>query len=167
MDPLSLKAGTTGVGGLLDAGPASSKKTCMSPFDEVRQKLGVPDSPTMRPGALEPQYRTIEATSSGSLVSKVSNRLDVTGVSLQQLGQRVRAVPQTTELGSLRTRVEQLAVRFTNIGNSFHQIGVQPDPQKLLAMQQNIYQISEDVELLSKLVDQATSGVKTILQTQV
>ena len=35
------------------------------------------------------------------------------------------------------------------------------------AMQAKIYQISEDVELLSKMVDQATSGVKTVLQTQV
>jgi hypothetical protein len=60
-----------------------------------------------------------------------------------------------------------LSVRFTNVGDSIRQVGVQQNPQNLLAMQAKIYQISEDVELLSKMVDQATSGVKSVLQTQV
>jgi len=79
----------------------------------------------------------------------------------------VQAASQTTEVSTIRTLVEQLSVRFTNVGDSIRQVGVQQNPQNLLAMQAKIYQISEDVELLSKMVEQATSGVKNVLQTQV
>jgi hypothetical protein len=41
------------------------------------------------------------------------------------------------------------------------------DPQSLLKAQVQLYQLSENMELLSKVVEQMTSGVKTIMQTNV
>lgn len=165
MDPLTLKAASFGAGDRLEAGVEVAKKVGPSRFDELSQKVaGVPvtQSSTV---PLQPQ--TTEATSPANLASTVNNQLHVTEASLQRLNHRVQAASQTTEVGTIRTLVEQLSVRFTNVGDSIRQVGVQQNPQNLLAMQAKIYQISEDVELLSKMVDQATSGVKTVLQTQV
>jgi len=164
MDPLSLKAAALGAGDLLEAGVEAAKKVGPSRFDELSQKIS--GGPGTQSSTVPLQPQTIGATSP-AMASTVNNQLHVTGASLQRLNQRVQAASQSTEIGTIRTLVEQLAVRFTNVGDSVRQVGVQANPQKLLAMQAKIYQISEDVELLSKMVDQATSGVKTILQTQV
>lgn len=39
-------------------------------------------------------------------------------------------------------------------------------PAELLALQAGVYRYSEAVDLSAKLVDRATSGVKTVLQGQ-
>lgn len=40
-------------------------------------------------------------------------------------------------------------------------------PQELLAIQAEVYRLSQEVELVSKTVGKTTDGIKTILQTQV
>ncbi|MEM9072321.1 MAG: hypothetical protein AAGE52_27690 [Myxococcota bacterium] len=40
------------------------------------------------------------------------------------------------------------------------------DPARLLALQSGVYRYAQEVELASKLVDKATSAVKTTLQSQ-
>ena len=39
-------------------------------------------------------------------------------------------------------------------------------PSELLALQAGVYRYSETVDLASKLIDRATSGVKTVIQGQ-
>ncbi|MFH1808699.1 MAG: ATP-dependent helicase HrpB [Pseudomonadota bacterium] len=41
------------------------------------------------------------------------------------------------------------------------------DPQQLLAIQASVYKYSQELELTSKVVEKATSGVKQTMQTQV
>ena len=41
------------------------------------------------------------------------------------------------------------------------------DPKSLLNVQVQFYQVAENMELLSKVVDQVSSGAKTVMQTQV
>ena len=41
------------------------------------------------------------------------------------------------------------------------------DPHRLLEMQMEVYKLAQNVEIMSRTVSEATSGVKTILQTQV
>jgi hypothetical protein len=165
MDPLTLKAASFGAGDRLEAGVEVAKKVGPSRFDELSQKVA--GDPVTQSSTVPFEPQTTEVTSPANLASTVNNQLHVTGASLQRLNHRVQAASQTTEVGTIRTLVEQLSVRFTNVGDSIRQVGVQQNPQNLLAMQAKIYQISEDVELLSKMVDQATSGVKSVLQIQV
>jgi len=40
------------------------------------------------------------------------------------------------------------------------------NPQDLMKIQMQMYQLGENLELMSKVVEQVTSGVKSILQTQ-
>jgi hypothetical protein len=90
-----------------------------------------------------------------------------TGVSLKNLDQRVSALPKTSSFGPLRDRLERLEKQFNQAGAAIGKSGPQSDPKRLLGLQHEIYQINEEVELLAKMIEQATGGVKSILQTQV
>jgi hypothetical protein len=41
------------------------------------------------------------------------------------------------------------------------------NPGDLMKLQMQMYQLTENLELMSKVVEQVTSGMKTLLQTQV
>ena len=45
--------------------------------------------------------------------------------------------------------------------------GKQMGPQELLAMQAGVYRFSQELELTSKVVEKATSGIKQTMNTQV
>ena len=165
MDPLTLKAASFGAGNRLETGVEAANKVGPSRFDELSQKLA--GDPVTQSSTVPFEPRTTEATSPANLASTVNQQLHTTEASFERLNHRVQAASETSEVGTIRTLVDQLAVRFAKVGTSIRQVGLEENPQKLLAMQAKIYQISEDVELLSKMVDQATSGVKTVLQTQV
>jgi len=164
MDPLTLKAASAGAGGQFEAGVEAVQKTGPSRFDEMSQKIS--SGPVAQSTAV-PEPQTANLTSPAGMASTVNDQLRSTGASLERLHQRVQAAPPTAEMNTLQTMVQQLAVRFNKVGDSIRQASLQSNPQKLLVMQANVYQVSEDVELLSKMVDQATSGVKSLLQTQV
>ena len=53
----------------------------------------------------------------------------------------------------------RLALHASHIG---HDIG----PQELLALQAGVYRYSEAVDLAAKLIDRASSGVKTVISGQ-
>lgn len=65
-------------------------------------------------------------------------------------------------LGQEMNRGEQLMSTAIHGGSS----GTQLDNGSLLALQAGVYRYSEAVDLSAKLVDRASSGVKTILQGQ-
>jgi hypothetical protein len=62
-------------------------------------------------------------------------------------------------LTSIATQVQQTGQLINNMKDT--------DPQSLLNVQMQMYQMSQNVEIMSKVVDQVNSGVKTVLQTQV
>jgi hypothetical protein len=51
------------------------------------------------------------------------------------------------------------AIDATHVGSSI-------DPADLIALQVGVYRYSESVDLASRLIDRATSAVKTVLQGQ-
>ena len=51
-------------------------------------------------------------------------------------------------------------IKLATSGRSF-------SPTELLAVQAGVYKFSQELELTSKVVEKATSGVKQTLQTQV
>lgn len=63
--------------------------------------------------------------------------------------------------------------RFGQIENEWHQVeGIMKSNKdlsttELLGLQARLYQVSQHVEVLSKVVDQVTGGIKTILNTNV
>jgi hypothetical protein len=86
---------------------------------------------------------------------------------LDQLTQRVAALPKTAAFDSIRSRLAELDSEYRRVGSTIDGISGSSSPQQLLNLQKDIYQMSENIGLVSKIVDQLTSGVKTVLQTQV
>ena len=88
-----------------------------------------------------------------------------------------------TRLGMLRDVISQsgkgtpagtdLRGRFGQIENEWNQVEAMMMSNKdlstteLLGLQARLYQVSQHVEVLSKVVDQVTGGIKTILNTSV
>jgi hypothetical protein len=63
--------------------------------------------------------------------------------------------------------------RFSQVENEYKQIeGIMKSnkdlsPGELLGLQARLYQVSQHIEVMSKVVDQVTGGIKTILNTNV
>jgi len=75
----------------------------------------------------------------------------------------------TTEKSGMKKLLDQVAggqnkldqiIKMATSGKSFNQ-------QELLAIQAGVYKFSQEMELTSKVVEKATSGVKQTMQTQV
>lgn len=87
--------------------------------------------------------------------------------SITTLSNRVAAVGGSGSTGPLRGRLESLENQFRRVGSNVKVAGPQTDPMQLLKLQHEIYQIDEELEVLSKVVEQAANGVKSVLQTQI
>ncbi len=91
---------------------------------------------------------------------------EYTGNSLSELNARAAAIKPTSAAESLQTRLDLLNAQFRVLGSHLQESAAKGDPMQLLRLQNDIYQLDEELELVSKVVDQATSGVRSLLQTQ-
>lgn len=71
--------------------------------------------------------------------------------------------PQATNVQGRFSQVENEWLQLENIMRSDKELS----QGELLGLQARLYQVSQHVDVLSKVVDQMTSGVKTILNTNV
>ncbi len=85
---------------------------------------------------------------------------------LSSLRTRVDALP-APQKGALLDRLEGLDQSFRRTGQLSEKALQGNDPRQFLALQMEMYGLSKNIELISKVVDQFTSGTKQILQTQV
>jgi hypothetical protein len=90
-----------------------------------------------------------------------------TAAGIQNLNHAVAALPPKTTFDGLRNRAANLESRYREIDAALKNGAPQNDPKQLLGLQHDIYQINEEMELMAKMIEQATGGVKSILQTQV
>jgi hypothetical protein len=93
-------------------------------------------------------------------------KLDYAGSSLSDLKARAATIKPTSAAEALQNRLDLLNAQFRVLGNHLEQSAAKNDPVQLLKLQNDIYQLDEELELVSKVVDQATSGVRALLQTQ-
>lgn len=75
----------------------------------------------------------------------------------------VNQMPQGKELMSRFTHVEKEYNQLESIMKSNKDLS----PGELLGLQARLYQVSQHIEVMSKVVDQITGGLKTILNTSV
>ena len=94
-------------------------------------------------------------------------KFDYVGNSLSVLKVRVDKVAPAGTAESVRNRLQLLDSQFSLIGNDLKQTHMETDPMQLLRLQSDIYQMDEELELLTRVVDQATSGIRSLLQTQI
>jgi hypothetical protein len=170
---------------LKDAARQAQQQGAGSSFESVLQKAGQPGAePARAPEAQASQVKGAELA-------------EVPEQARQDLIRRVGALPQGSpnvlallpELFEAKTRTGWLREALSGMGNTpkatdlrgtlghvesewnqFDAIlksGKDMSQADLLTLQGRLYQLTQHVEVLSKVVDQVTGGVKTILNTNV
>jgi len=86
---------------------------------------------------------------------------------LDRLKKRVSALPNNDSLSQLKSGLADLETEYTRAGESVIGMNGTASPQQLLKLQGDMDQMAERLSIMSKIVDQMISGVKTILQTQI
>ena len=71
--------------------------------------------------------------------------------------------PQATDIKGKFAQVENEWLKLDNVMRSDKELS----QGEMLGLQARLYQVSQHIDVLSKVVDQMTSGVKTILNTNV
>jgi len=152
-----------------------------SKFDKVRARVGtgstgvqavsgdpiqVSNEP-LRPGAS--RAGDDQSTPHNLSVSReqLHNDLATSRDSLRQLKDRVDAVPETSSLDSLRSRLLNLESQYRKVGSAVQDVSGPSSPERLLQLQRDMYRLDENLGIVSKMVDQVTSSAKSILQTQI
>jgi hypothetical protein len=78
-----------------------------------------------------------------------------------------------SKIGNTSKATSDLSGRFTQIETEYKQVEsiMRSDknlsPGELLALQARLYQVSQHIEVMSKVVDQMAGGIKTVLNTNV
>lgn len=114
---------------------------------------------------VSPAPASVSSTSPAS-PDVLKPKLDYAGRSLSDLNTRAATIRPASAGESLQNRLDLLNAQFRVLGNHLQESAEKNDPMQLLRLQNDIYQLDEELELVSKVVDQATSGVRSLLQTQ-
>lgn len=100
-------------------------------------------------------HQVLKAAQTGKTANTTGvSRVDGTGV-MEKTGMK-RLLDQ---IAGGQNKLDQI-IKMATSGKSFNQ-------QELLAIQAGVYKFSQEMELTSKVVEKATSGVKQTMQTQV
>jgi hypothetical protein len=162
-----------------DQAPDRFVKSGASKFDEIRARIkDEADQP-----ALPPEIERISPEQTRMLQSDLRRRLarpdaasaddlfrkdiGANRASLDDLTRRVNALPQNEANQPFRDRLVRLENQWADSQTQVASIGGLGSPGDLLKLQIQMYQLTSNLELMSKAVEQVNSGVKSILQTQV
>lgn len=86
---------------------------------------------------------------------------------IEGLQRRVEGLKKSPEASPLRDRLAAIEAQFAESEKRLSSLPEVSSPRELLAMQTEMYKLGQNIEILSKVVDAATSGVKSTLQMQV
>ncbi|MEZ5356664.1 MAG: hypothetical protein R2762_28845 [Bryobacteraceae bacterium] len=182
MDPIR-KAGigpvAPGAGG---PDPALGKRD-NAKFEQVKNKAAEQPGETKAAPALPDPVTSVSPGEQKKLLSDLRQRVETSGarspqelfraemdrtrVSLQKLRKQVDTIPKNPAAPGLRQRLESLEASFS--GSEKMLAGMQnlDSPKELMRMQMQIYSMTQNLELVSKVVEQVGSGTKQLLQTQI
>jgi len=181
MNPITNKTVAKTITTSLEREQGEIQKTEPSKFDKVRadqlQKTSaavpcdVPPAVTEVPGAQKQALlaqltqRVDNSSTRPGSVLKVD--MQNTKTNLDKLGKRVAELPKGQAYDPIRNRLASIEKQFENSAHVLTNIGKSTNPKDYIQLQMQMYLMTENIQLVSKVVDQVTSGVKTILQTQI
>ena len=177
MEPISRKAGASGTARAQQP-PAEGQKSAPSKFDRLRAELNQRLTPA---GQLPSKVASINDEQKRLLANDLRRKLEtgkgpreILGGDMKQLNsgitnlnRQVAAVPDGSVFAPLRERLKSIESDFNASAKLLETPMSLDDPGKLLQMQMEMYKLTENVEVLSRTVSEAASGVKTLLQMQV
>ena len=178
VDPIVSKVPAKSVDNLGDEGSAPGIKTGESKFDKVRTRLQEEQAQSVQ---MPPEVKQVSPEQTHVLQAQLQQRVqkakttsapELFGADLRQtktridnLTSRVNELPKTSAFDPLRQRLTSIDDQFQSAGKLIHSLNGQQAPADLMKVQLQMYQMTENLELMSKVVEQVTSGVKSILQT--
>jgi hypothetical protein len=160
-------------------GSAQPESKSRSKFDTIRdqdrpddQKNGVgPNASSSRSDRQEllkhELRKKLDAHPSRKPAEVFGDDLKATRSSLNQLKKRVEAAPSSSAVDQIKTRLADLDMQFQKADSAIEGMDGPASPKQLLKLQTDMYELSENLGIVSKMTDQVTSGIKSILQTQV
>lgn len=156
-----------------------AQKTAPSKFDNIRAQLSQQLSRDVK---VQPTQQ-MSSGQAANLENALRNRLSQTSPNtpsdlfardlksargqLNNLTTAVNKIPGSAQdSSSIRNSLSSIETEFQKSAQLIKG-SKSMDMQDLLKMQAQLYSMDQNIQLLSKVVDQTTSGVKTIFQTQV
>ena len=136
--------------------PKTSQPGGTGSFDQVMQSHGT--TSTQQVQATHQTHATQEA-SKVLMQAKVNANLPSTRVGAAEKSEQ-------SKLGDMLQKLIGGQDKMTQIMNMATS-GRQFSPAELLAMQAGVYRFSQELELTSKVIEKATSGIKQTMNTQV
>jgi hypothetical protein len=124
-----------------------------------------PVSPQLISQRVSPASSTLPTPSMAS-ADALKPRLESASTSLADLNARAATITPSNSAASLQNRLDLLNAQFRVLGDRLQDGAAKNDPMQLLRLQNDVYQLDEELELVSKVVDQATNGIRSLLQTQ-
>jgi hypothetical protein len=164
--------------GIKAVSPGETGKLQPSAFDQVRSKIAERVAADLKLPALA-QPNPQQAASLANSLNLQLQRTDARNASeffrvemkdkqasLDKLTNAVSKLPEQNTFAPIRQRLDTIEQQFQRSGDLIRSVK-DMDPKSLLDAQMQLYQLSENIEMLSKVVDHVSSGVKTVMQTQV
>lgn len=114
--------------------------------------------------------RQVQARGEGKELEVLSEHIQKTQASLEKTRATLPAVDKSEFSGAVQNYFKESETRFKALDSMYQEISSGDRPhslQDLLKMQMQIQGISQNIEMLSKVVDKVVDGMKTILRTQV
>jgi hypothetical protein len=108
----------------------------------------------------------LEKTDARSATEFFRMEMTNTRQEMNKLAQAVGRLQPQSASSSLRERLNLIEQQFQKSAGLIQRVK-DMDPKSLLNVQLQLYQIAENIELMSKVVEQVNTGVKTVMQTQV
>ena len=86
---------------------------------------------------------------------------------LDRVQTTVKVNSSTGTMDKVKGKLTSIETQYNQLDATLQQISPNASPQDWLRLQQMANSMNENISVLSKLVDSASSGIKTILQTQI
>ena len=197
MDPILTKAVTPTTGDSFNGtGATQLPKDGASQFDKIKSQLQdtandlnshpsatattppasaasvQPSSAAVQPAGagIKPHTGTARSRSINSLPAgpeKVQQAMVAGRYHLDRIHATVKANSSTSTMDKVKGKLTSIEAQYNQLDGTLQKISPNASPQDWLRLQQMANSMNENINVLSKLVDSASSGVKTILQTQI
>ena len=179
MNPVVNKSSFQAIVQKLEDTQGGSPKAASSSFDQVRARLQEENAQKLQ---MPPEVNSVSEEQKKVLAADLRKRIEsargtppkelfkkdlqTTKTSLDKLAYRVNALPQTGAFDPLRERLTRIEAQFADTGKLADSLTNISNPGQMMKVQMQVYQMSQNLEMMSKVVEQVNSGVKSILQTQ-
>lgn len=143
-------------------------KSGASKFDQISSQLkdGAGSEATSPPSNSDLSADGVQVRAS-SAPDQLRQNLAASQYHLAHLREKVESTSGASSITGLQSRLASIEHQYTVLDSAVKAMPPGASPQQWIALQEQVYSMNESIGVLSKMIGQAASGVKSVLQTQV